>query len=65
MQDFKETYDVARQKRDSFVAQEQIVRDYPLAVLYISEDIFAYNADLKNFRPNAVTPFDDMMNVDI
>ena len=65
MRDFKLTYDLNRQKRDSFVAQEQIARDYPLAITYISEDLFMYNADLKNFHPNAVTPFDDMLNVDI
>ena len=65
MEDFKRTYDFARQKRDSFIAQEQIARDYPMAINYISEDLYAYNSDLKNFHPNAVTPFDDMLAVDI
>jgi hypothetical protein len=27
--------------------------------------LFPYNSDLKNFHPNAVTAFDDFMNVDI
>ena len=31
----------------------------------IAEDIYAYNCDLKNFHPNALTPFDNMMDVDI
>jgi peptide/nickel transport system substrate-binding protein len=29
------------------------------------EDLFAYNKDLKNYDPNTITPFDNMMNVDI
>ena len=34
-------------------------------VTAIAEDIYAYNSDLKDFHPNAITPFDNMMNVDI
>jgi hypothetical protein len=37
----------------------------PTYVLQINEDLFAMNSDLRNFHPNTVTPFDDMMNVDI
>lgn len=28
-------------------------------------DLFAYNRDLKNYHPNTITPFDNMMDVDI
>lgn len=37
----------------------------PYFVLYIREDIHAYNHDLRNWKPNSATPFDDFMNVDI
>jgi len=34
-------------------------------VLDSREDVFAYNSDLKNFRPNQVSVFDDAMDMDI
>ena len=37
----------------------------PTIVTTSREDIFAFGKDLKNFHPNNVTPFDDMMDVDI
>jgi hypothetical protein len=45
--------------------QEQLVADTPTYVLNINEDLFAMNSDLSGFRPNAVSSFDDMLNVDI
>ena len=62
---FEQTYDEEERKRiDSFV-MHQVVRDVPTFVLRIREDIYGYNDDLQNFNPNATTPFDDMLNVDI
>lgn len=62
---FEQTYDEEERKRiDSFVMR-QIVSDVPTVVLRIREDIYGYNDDLQNFNPNATTPFDDMLNVDI
>jgi peptide/nickel transport system substrate-binding protein len=37
----------------------------PYFVLYVRDDIHGYNKDLRNWKPNSVTAFDDMMNVDI
>ena len=37
----------------------------PYFVLFIREDIHAYNKDLQGWHPNSSTPFDDFMNVDI
>jgi hypothetical protein len=34
-------------------------------VSFLHEDLFAYNKDLKNDHPNNLTPFDNMMDVDI
>jgi peptide/nickel transport system substrate-binding protein len=65
MQDFKRTYDLARQQHDDDIVQEELVRDAPTIVMNIQEDLYAYNSDLTGFRPNQVSAFDDMMNVDI
>jgi len=37
----------------------------PIIVTTVREDVFIFNKDLKDFRPNQVSPFDDFMNVDI
>ncbi len=42
-----------------------IVADDAFMVLYILEDVHAYNSDLTGWHPNNTTPFDDFMNVDI
>lgn len=44
---------------------EAFVDDAPSIVTSLREDVWAYNGDLKNFHPNGVSPFDDMMDVDI
>ena len=43
----------------------QIIADAPTIVLGVSKEGFAYNTDLKGYRPGNITNFDDMMNVDI
>ena len=62
---FRQTYDPKRQKELAAVVQRKIVQDIPTIVMSFREDMWAVNEDLQNYRPNAVTPFDDMMNVDI
>jgi peptide/nickel transport system substrate-binding protein len=65
MDRFNLTYDPAEQRALNNTVQEQIVADTPTYVLQINEDLFPMNTDLKGFHPNAVSSFDDMMNVDI
>ncbi len=65
MDRFKLTYDLSEQKTLADIVQEQIVADTPTYVLQINEDLFPMNSDIKGFHPNAVSSFDDMMNVDI
>ena len=65
MAQFKATYNPAEHKRLSALIQRQIVKDVPVIVLYVPQDGWAQNSDLKGFNPNQVSPFDDMMNVDI
>ncbi|MBV8602905.1 MAG: peptide ABC transporter substrate-binding protein [Candidatus Eremiobacteraeota bacterium] len=62
---FRRTYDPAKQKTLAGFVQAQVVKDVPTIVNSFREDIYGFNADLKDFHPNAVTPFDDFMNVDI
>ena len=65
MDAFKLTYDVGEQKRYDRIIQETIAAEVPIYVLNVYQDLFPHNSDLKNFHPNAVTAFDDFMNVDI
>jgi peptide/nickel transport system substrate-binding protein len=65
MDAFYSHYDQAQRNADVRVVQEQFVKDVPSIVTTIREDLFVYNKDLKNWHPNAITPFDNMMDVDI
>lgn len=58
-------YDQTQRNGDVLTVQQELVKDVPWIVTSLREDIFAWNSDLKNFHPNAITPFDNMMNVDI
>ena len=62
---YQRTYDERTQ--NALLAKElRIVDDdAPAVVTTIRENIFAFNKDLKNFHPNNLTWFDDMMEVDI
>lgn len=59
------TYDPKAQRLAAQAAQRLLVRDVATVVIDIRKDTFAFNTDLQNFHPNQVTPFDDMLNVDI
>lgn len=65
IQRFLGSYDSEQQKQDSFIVQRRLAEQVPTIVSAISEDLFVKNDDLKNFSPNQVSFFDDMMNVDI
>jgi peptide/nickel transport system substrate-binding protein len=59
------TYDPAVRLPLIEQAQRKIVEDVPTIVLDSRKEIFAFNRDLKNWHPNPIAPFDDLMNVDI
>jgi peptide/nickel transport system substrate-binding protein len=65
MASFFTHYDQAQRNADDKILFDEYVKDLPEIVLYGVADIYAYNSDLTGFHPNAVTPFDDFMNVDI
>lgn len=58
-------FDQARRNRDVLTVQQEFVKDVPSIVMALREDIIAQNKDLKNFHPNNITPFDNMLDVDI
>ena len=62
---FNETYDPAKQKLLKAKMMQIFVHDVPMFVTSVHENIGVANLDLKGFHPNTVSPFDDMMNVDI
>jgi len=61
----KLSYDHAVRKRDIDLVQRQLFRAAPTVILDVRKQLAAYNDDLKNWHPNSLSPFDDMMNVDI
>jgi len=63
--DFRSQYGYEAQAADLAKIDRTVVDDVPIIVTLAREDIFAVNKDVKNFHPNAVSPFDDMMKVDI
>jgi peptide/nickel transport system substrate-binding protein len=58
-------YDQSERTADLRILTREFVNDTPSIVSYLHVDLFAYNKDLKNYHPNNLTPFDNMMNVDI
>jgi peptide/nickel transport system substrate-binding protein len=62
---FETDNDRAVQKTALQKIQAILAHDVPTMVLDSREDVFAYNSDLKNFRPNQVSVFDDAMETDI
>lgn len=58
-------YEQSQRTDDLRIVMQALVKDVPSIVSSVHEDMFAYNKDLKNYHPNNLTPFDNMMNVDI
>ncbi|MGP6159526.1 MAG: ABC transporter substrate-binding protein [Vulcanimicrobiaceae bacterium] len=65
IENFSRLYDPAERQPYANFIQQQIFKDAPTIVLDDRQDLYSVNADVVNFRPNAVSPFDDFMNVDI
>lgn len=58
-------FDQEQRTADVRVLMERFVADVPSIVTKVREDLFAYNVAIKNYNPNSVTIFDNMMNVDM
>jgi peptide/nickel transport system substrate-binding protein len=61
----KAAYDEPDRKKVIVQLDDRINQVVPYFVLFIRDDIHAYNRQLTGWHPNVVTPFDDFMNVDI
>jgi peptide/nickel transport system substrate-binding protein len=61
----KSDYNLGHRKQLLSQIQRLIVDDVPTIVLSMNDDIYTESGDLHNFHPNAFSPFDDMMGVDI
>lgn len=61
----KAAYDEGPRKAIIAKLDARLAQVVPYYVLYIRDDIHAYNKDLRNWKPNSVSPFDDFLNVDI
>ncbi len=61
----KYTYDPQARRRDIDFVQRQLALAVPTVVIDIRRELFGFNDDLKDFHPNPVSPFDDMMQTDI
>ncbi len=65
MDDFYTKYSSQGRQRDVATFVHAFAKDVPVMVTAQRVDVYLANKDLKNFHPNAITPFDNMMNVDI
>jgi len=63
--DFLNRYDSAGQGADLSKIARTLSQDVPTIVTTSREDIFAYRSSLANFHPNNISPFDDMLQVDL
>lgn len=61
----KTSYDQEKRAVDIKFVQEAVYKAVPTIIVDARKSLYVYNADLKNWHPNVVSPFDDMMNVDI
>jgi len=61
----KTSYDQTYRKKELDIVQQAVYEQVPTVVLDVRQWLSGYNNDLRNWHPNAVAPFDDMMNVDI
>jgi len=59
------SYDPATRRRLFAKVQNRIIADAPTIVLFVWKGGYAWNRRVTGFDPPLLTPFDDMMNVDI
>lgn len=65
LQEEKTAYGEPERRAIIAKAMPIIVDDTAFFVMWIREDVHAYNSDLTGWHPNNTTPFDDFLNVDI
>ncbi|HEY8314249.1 MAG TPA: peptide ABC transporter substrate-binding protein [Candidatus Baltobacteraceae bacterium] len=58
-------FDQTQRNADDAIVMEELNKDVPTVVITGTKTLWVWNKDLKNFIPNATSPFDNFMNVDI
>jgi peptide/nickel transport system substrate-binding protein len=58
-------FDQNERNKDVKIFADRFYKDVPVIVQSQRVDLYVFNKDLKNFHPNSITPFDNMMDVDI
>jgi peptide/nickel transport system substrate-binding protein len=61
----KTSYDPAERKKDIDIVQRLLYREAPTVIITSRVMLAGFNSDLRNWHPNSVAPFDDMLKVDI
>ena len=65
LRDVENSYDTPVRRRLFGRVQAQIVADAPTIVLYVWRGGYAWNTAVRGFDPPLITPFDDMLGVDV
>ncbi len=65
MDEVKTNYDPATRKKYLDVVQRRIYEQVPTVIVTSRVQLAGFNSDLRNWHPNGVSPFDDMLQVDI
>lgn len=58
-------YSQSQRNKDVAIVMNQMAKDVPTIVTIHPHDNYVINRDLRNFHPNQVSQFDNMMDVDI
>ena len=58
-------YSQTQRNKDVSIVMNELAKDVPMIVTTHPHDNYVLNRDLKNFHPNQVSQFDNMMDVDI
>jgi ABC-type transport system substrate-binding protein len=61
----EQSYDPATRRRLFSQVGRQLITDVPTIILYVWKGGYAVNRHVIGFVPPLLTPFDDMMNVDV
>ena len=59
------SYDTAQRRRLFGAVQQRLINDVPTIMLYVWKGGYASNKHVRGFHPPLLTPFDDMMGVDV
>jgi peptide/nickel transport system substrate-binding protein len=59
------SYDPATRRRRFEGVQRELIADVPTIMLYVWKGGYAFNSGVTGFHPPLLTPFDDMLDVDV